>query len=355
MPPPPIWLDNNILVNIDNGKMPYAEVEIINLQKDGHEMLLPKSVEREFLHGPGFKPADTVRRQSLLNRLPLKADTMANQVPMQQLQAWRNEGVRHGLSIPDADIIAQIRASAQARGIRNPVFLTKDAGGTLIRMRQRDVLALEFRAPIRSQIQAHLPAMPMPKLMPKPRVGFFRARLNAAKVGIGAGLKAAFSAENIASVIPDAILAVADRVAAREAIRGIEVKFLKEGFAKGVAAGVMGWTEEEVGSNLKNHVTHFRVQGLEDPAGILGLSYILQLAEAYENYAVEIGYQFSSSKTSKWKQDMQAIGFPVLKKYGYYFGKDPEVLFEYDFIDKLAWVLRPTTDSIVEPAIRFHN
>ena len=25
----------------------------------------------------------------------------------------------------------------------------------------------------------------------------------------------------------------------------------------------------------------------------------------------------------------------------------------YDFIDKLAWVLRPTTDSILEPAIRY--
>ena len=48
-------------------------------------------------------------------------------------------------------------------------------------------------------------------------------------------------------------------------------------------------------------------------------------------------------------------GFPVLKRLGYYFGDNPEVLFEYDFLDKLAWVLSPTTDPIVEPAIQIEG
>src|SRR6266849_4060406 len=231
-PKPPMWLDNNILVGIDNGRMPHAEAEIINLQRDGHEILLPPSVEREFLHGQGFKVADTVRRQALLNRLPVKVDTMANRVPMQQLRAWRDEAIRHGLSTPDADIIAQVRASAQARGIRNPVFLTRDAGGTLTAMRQRGVMAVEFKAPVPVNVRA----MPIPKPVPKPVAGFLRARLSAAKIGIKAGLKGALSPEGIAAAIPFAILAVADKVAAREAIRKIEVKFIKEGFAKGVAA-----------------------------------------------------------------------------------------------------------------------
>jgi hypothetical protein len=30
-------------------------------------------------------------------------------------------------------------------------------------------------------------------------------------------------------------------------------------------------------------------------------------------------------------------------------------LFEYDFLDKLAWVLSPTTDAIVRPAIRIEG
>ncbi|MBR0693050.1 hypothetical protein [Bradyrhizobium lablabi] len=195
------------------------------------------------------------------------------------------------------------------------------------------------------------PALPMPKPSP---VGGLRVRLIEAKAGFKLGLRAALSAENIASMIPDVILAVADKVAAREAIRRIATKFIKEGFAKGVAAGVMRWTEEEVGSNLMNHVTHFRVQGLGDPAGFLTLSYILKLAEVYENYAVHIGYQFSSAKSPEWKDDIRNKGFATLKERGYYFGQNPDALFEYEFIDKLAFVLHHTTDSIVEPAIRYH-
>jgi hypothetical protein len=218
----------------------------------------------------------------------------------------------------------------------------------------------------KSPMEAHQGGMPKPEapveapegvILPKPtaalepKVGF-RARLSAAKGSFGAGLKAAFSAENIAAAIPEIVLAIADRVAARDAIRRIETKFAKEGFAKGVAAGVTGWTEEEVSSNLKNRVTAFRVQGLEDPAGFLTTAYILQLAEAYENYAVDLGYRFSSSKTLKWKADMRDKGFAALAKYGYQFARDPKVLlFEYDFIEKLAWVLRPTTNPIIDGAI----
>lgn len=352
-PKPPIWLDTNILVNIDNGKMPTAANEITNLQKDGHQVLLPPSVEREFLHGPGFRAADTVRRQGLLTRLGLTVDTTANRVPMQQLRAWRDEAVHHGLSIPDADIIVQVRASAQARGIRNPVLLTRDAGGTLITMRQRGVLAIEFKAPpIKTQIPAHLTA-PTPKEVPKPPVGSVGAKafLSAGKAGfIKAALKEVFSAENIAAMIPDLVLVLADKFAARDAVRTIKDKFTKEGFAKGVAAGVMGWTEEEVALNLMNHVTDLRVEGLEDPGGLLPYATILKLAEAQENYAVSVGYQFSSSKTLTWKKEIQGKGSKVLRRYGYYFGQDPEVLFEYDFIDRLAWVLRPTTDSILQHA-----
>ena len=203
-----------------------------------------------------------------------------------------------------------------------------------------------------SPIESPFPGsgMPEPVLEPRPSIG---ARLRAAPGSFAEGLKGAFSAENIAAAIPEVVLAIADKVAAREAIRRIETKFAKEGFAKGVAAGVTGWSKDEVRLNLKNRVTPFRVEGLEDPAGFLTRSYILQLAEAYENYAVDLGYQFSSSKTQDWKNDMTAKGWEVLTKYGYYFKGDPEVyLFEYNFIDKLAFALHPITDRIVEEAIQ---
>ena len=347
----PVWLDNNVLVGIDNGTMPYAESEIIKLQRDGFEPLLPPSVEREFLHGQGFKQADTLRRQALLKRLGVEVDTMANHVPMKQLIAWREEAVERGLSIPDADIIAQVKAGAQARGIRNPAFLTRDAGGTLKAMRNRGVMALEFKAGMPTpESSTPKPTAPRPSVSESP-IPEPSTRLSAIKAGVKAGLKEVFSAENIAAMIPDLVLAVADRMAARDAVRRIQIKFLKEGFAKGVAAGAMGWTEEELTSNLKNRVTPFRIQGLEDPSGLLSLSYMLHLAEATENYAVYVGYQFSIAQSRAWKKDMLAKGMPILYRYGYNFGTDPAALFEYEFIDKLAWTLRPATDSIVEPAI----
>jgi hypothetical protein len=416
-------LDTGVLIEIDKRGFPYAETVINELKKDGHEVLLPPSVEHEFLRPApsgkkwgAFTPTDAARREALLKRLGLEVDTMANRVPMKQLQQWRDLGIKHGLSIPDADIVAQVRASAQARGVRNPVFLTRDGGGTIHAMRERGVFAVEFTAPATTAIVpgpgngtppapgsgtpqapgkgappapgkgaspapvSEAPAapttkappppvsevappsagkIPMPNLVPKappePRPSFFRARATAFKAGIRAGLEEAVSAANLASLIPEIILGVADKVAVHEAIRRIQTKFIKEGFAKGVAAGVMGWTEKEVADNLKNRITPFRVQGLGDPTATLTRSYILQLAEAYENYAVEIGYQFSSTKDFSWKQALRAKGLSVLKNYGYRFGRgDPEALFEYEFLDKLAWVLRPATDAMVGPAIRYN-
>jgi hypothetical protein len=204
--------------------------------------------------------------------------------------------------------------------------------------------------PASPPIESPFPGSGMPEPVPEPRLGI-GARLRAAPGSFAEGLKGAFSAENIAAMIPEVVLTIADKVAAREAVTRIEIKFAREGFAKGVAAGITWWSEEEVRLNLKNRVTPFRVQGLEDPAGFLTRAYILQLAEAYENYAVDLGYQFSSSKTLKWKEDMRAKGFTVLAKYGYHFGEDPQVLFGYDFIDKLASVLRPTTNPIIDEAI----
>jgi len=189
-----------------------------------------------------------------------------------------------------------------------------------------------------------------PKSVPTPTTGPVRPRLEALK----AGIKGALSPESIASLIPDAILAIADKVAVRDAIRNIQTKFIKEGFAKGVAAGVMRWSKHDLAMNLKNRVTHYRVNGLGDAKGTLKLPDILRLAEAYENYAVDVGYQYTFSQSVGWNNDLQKKGLATLAKYGYHFGQDAGALFDYPFIDKLASVLRPTTDAIVGPAIKFH-
>jgi hypothetical protein len=181
--------------------------------------------------------------------------------------------------------------------------------------------------------------------------GAVRARFSAVKDGITVGIKGAFSAPNLASVLPEAVLAIADRVAARDAIRRIQLKFLKEGFGRGVAAGLMRWSEDEVHSELKNRDATTRVKGMGDPAGFLKLSHMVQMAEAYENYGVDVGYQFSSSQPPAWKDELRTRGYAALGKQGYHFGADSKALFKFRFVDSLYWVLRSTTDQIIDSHI----
>jgi hypothetical protein len=209
--------------------------------------------------------------------------------------------------------------------------------------------------PASPPIESPFPGSGMPEPVPEPKPGFWKRVSAGVKTGVKTGLKAAFRAGNIAEiVIPELILRAADIAAAREAIRRIQIKFTKEGFAKGVAASLVGWTEEELHLNLMYKVDSTRLQGLEDPGGLLTYARIFQLAEAYENYAVYLGYEFSSSRSPKWRNDMRAKGFAVLAKRNYYFGEDPQVLSEYYVIDHLAYALSPITNSIVDKLMYEH-
>jgi hypothetical protein len=76
----------------------------------------------------------------------------------------------------------------------------------------------------------------------------------------------------------------------------------------------------------------------------------------YENYAVAFGYYFSTSKPQQWRTDVRKMGFERLKQLGYVnLGQDSRILFEYDFLTKLAWALHRTTDGMVEPMIRWSS
>lgn len=286
--------------------------------------------------------------------------------------------MENGLLAGDANVVAQVRAGGAARGLKNPVLFTLDKKVKTIGTRT-GVGALEPQnipvkprpvaeapaaipeqpkpRPVRTEVQVHPPETPpQPPPVTPPKAGSV-GRLRRLSHGFVEGLKGAFTAENIAAEIPEIILLLADKAAARATVRKIQTEFIKSGFARGVAAGVMGWTIEEVESELMNRVTDFRVQNLGDPAGILNRGYILKLAEAYENYAVEVGYWFSRSKPQKWKSVMAQKGYSLLKRYGYYFqfGDDAEALYRFEFLDKLAWVLHLTTDAMVEHAIRFED
>ncbi len=179
-----------------------------------------------------------------------------------------------------------------------------------------------------------------------------KLRFTAAKSAFKTGFVGAFSAANLASMIPDLILAIADKAAVRDAMRNIQTKFLKEGFGKGVAAALMGMSQDEVDQELKNRVTNYRVQGMGDAGGQLKLTYMLALAENCENYGVDIGYYWASIQPEEWRQKLLAEGMSILAKQNYVFNE--RELFEYRFINTLAYVIRHKTDAIVGPAIKFN-
>jgi hypothetical protein len=169
---PPIWLDANILINLDKWRsnprfaVPKAayEAELIRLRADGHELLLTPQAKREVLFGGKrpIRPQDTTRMWRMVNRFGIKFDTMHSQVPRQQVVDWFNVANRNGLSREEAWIVAEIRASAQVRNVQNPVLLTRDAGGTLNRIRAQNVLGVEFKAPVVKE-----PPPPPPPAPPK--------------------------------------------------------------------------------------------------------------------------------------------------------------------------------------------
>jgi hypothetical protein len=48
-PKPPVWLDTNVLVKIERRERPDLELELLKMERDGHELLIPPCVEIEFL------------------------------------------------------------------------------------------------------------------------------------------------------------------------------------------------------------------------------------------------------------------------------------------------------------------
>lgn len=345
-----VWFDTSLLIDIESGALRGGADELARMHRDGFKMLLPKHVETEFLHSPqGAR--NLANRQAFLQRFGMEVDTLTAKVPLAQVRAWTDQAAAAGLGPGDAKMVAHVRASAQVRNIRNPVLLSQNTRD-IARMRLQGVNAMRFE-PVALKPRMHVAVHGGGKAT-KPKVSISPATGAPTRGAMfKAGLKGAFSAASIASMIPDVILKFADRAAAKAALQNIQVKFIKEGFARGVAAGVMRWTEAELDANSKNRVSSFRLQGMGDAAGMLKLGDIFKLAEATENYAVDIGYAYAGTQKPSWKDQLRDKGFAFLRNTRYHFGEDPEALFEFEFIDKLAWAIHSSTDAIIGPAIKF--
>lgn len=345
-----VWFDTSLLIDIESGALRGGAEELARMQRDGFKMLVPKHVETEFLYSQQGAQ-NLARRQAFLQRFGLEVDNMASQVPLAQVRAWTDQATTAGLGHGDAKMVAHVRASAHVRNIRNPVLLSQNTRD-FARMRLQGINTLRFE-PVALRPKMHVAVhgggnAAKPKTSISPATG---APTRGAM--FKAGLKGAFSAPSLASMIPDVILKFADRAAAKQALRNIQVKFIKEGFARGVAAGVMRWTEAELDANSKNRVSHPRLEGMGDAAGMLKLGDMFRLAESVENYAVDIGFAYAGTQKPSWKDELRDRGFDYLRKTNYHFGHDPEALFEFEFINKLAWAIHETTDAIIGPAIKF--
>ena len=342
-----VWFDTSLLIDIETGALKGGLDELARMQKDGFKMLLPKHVETEFLFSKAGAQ-NMANRQAFLQRFGFEVDNIASQVPLAQVRAWTDQATAAGLGHGDAKMVAHVRASAHVRKIRNPVLLSQNTKD-IAKMRMQGVSALKFE-PVHLRPKIHLSHAggTKPKTSVTPATG---APTRGAM--FKAGLKGAFSAAAIASMIPDVILNIADRVAAKEALQNIQVKFIKAGFARGVAAGIMRWTEAELDANSKNRMTSTRLQGMGDAAGKLKIGHMFKLAEAVENYAVDIGYAYAGTRDPAWKNELRDNGLAYLRNARYHFGDDPEALFEFEFIDRLAWAIHKSTDAIIGPAIKF--
>ena len=382
-----IMIDTSVFGALNRANSgPVIARDLRELLNQGETLMVGASAYQEILNTPDATLRATQLRQISDFRMSIQQSSMAERAALYNDYAhvtvdkagntFRLQ--QAGVELKDLPIVADVRVQMARAGnqrvkfftldrmVRNREVITKNYGiefsnrsRVMTNMGQRVpynpealgvTAAAKNAAPPKSvAIAEEVPPRPAPKSVPTPTTGPVRPRLTAFK----AGLRAAVSAENIASLIPDAILAIADKFAVRDALRNIQTKFIKEGFAKGVAAGVMRWSKQDVALNLKNRVTPYRVQGLGDAKGTLKQGHILRLAEASENYAVDLGWEYTFSQTVGWNNDLQREGLATLAKYGYHFGYDAEALFEYDFINKLASVLQRKTDAIIGPAIKF--
>jgi len=167
--PDPIWTDTCTLVLICDGDFA-LETELQSLRAAGHELLIVPAVRHELMQGNPLtaspkrpvweqvpSDAERERRARVLNRLGVKVDMATNDVTMKSRvrRAFQDHLPQHteaeiaragkdrfgndrihrgvskyidGVSQSDSAVLAQIKISAEARGIAHPVIFTAEEG-----------------------------------------------------------------------------------------------------------------------------------------------------------------------------------------------------------------------------------
>ena len=150
--PDPIWLDTNVVDRVIKGDIA-MERELRTLRSRGHALLMVPAANNELLNGNPLKmkrnkpvweqaptPANKVRMQNGMRRLGIALDRagfnlpqstrvkyiMQDHVPLKKGQTGPSS-VKN-ISESDNLVLAQIKASAEARGVKNPIMFTAEQG-----------------------------------------------------------------------------------------------------------------------------------------------------------------------------------------------------------------------------------
>lgn len=151
--PDPIWVDSCTLIFISKGDFA-LELELQGLRADGHDLLIVPAVRHELFQGnpltaspkrPQSQQVPSLAEQQeiarVANCLGIKADLTTNDHTMELRvrRAWQDHLPRHAeikgtskyvdvISQSDSQVLAQIKKSAEARGIKNPIVFTSEEG-----------------------------------------------------------------------------------------------------------------------------------------------------------------------------------------------------------------------------------
>src|SRR5579863_1721988 len=144
----PVYLDSNVVIRALLGD-PSINDQLTELRKAGRQLLITQSVENELLYGkPKATPANnyTVKIQTTdpndyiskirwpdkqapmkmgMSKLGIGVDIQSNAIPPAKLAQYRMIR-KDNVGEKDRWVLAEIKASAESRGIANPEFITAE-------------------------------------------------------------------------------------------------------------------------------------------------------------------------------------------------------------------------------------
>lgn len=131
--PDPIWLDNNILDRAIKGDVDIRN-KLAAYRSQGRPLLITPWVRGELLHGgkkigKGMTPDRIVQAEAVMKSLGIELDSSGAKVGFQKFKEYYNtKPTGGGISNTDRMVLTEIKACAEARGVKAPELMTAEIG-----------------------------------------------------------------------------------------------------------------------------------------------------------------------------------------------------------------------------------